>query len=258
MRFTACDRSNRRGTWAHEPGNPDQQRLAARTRRSGFARSLADVLVLLFCMCCAAPQQGFVEPRGSVVVPADADDTDGIPYRTLTRADFQATRLPDGTSAYAKRIGALTCAHINTSRATRFTIRELEPEVFEGRFEELSFLALMDRKCSWWNPKRSQLPEAYILQHEQIHFALTELEARQLNREAPEVIAEFVARGQSVEEVRQLVQTRLNGLVQTALERLLQRNREFDADTSAKYAPEDQQRWFERVSEELSLEPSAR
>ena len=43
---------------------------------------------------------------------------------------------------------------------------------------DLRFRAQMDRKCSWWNPKDLGFPQEYILEHEQIHFALCELGAR--------------------------------------------------------------------------------
>jgi hypothetical protein len=110
----------------------------------------------------------------------------------------------------------------------------------------------MNRDCSWWNAESSNLPEEYVLQHEQIHFALTELEARKLNAKAGELAASFVARGGSEDEVQAEFQKKVNGVLEEALERLLERNRKFDEDTSAKYAPKVQQRWFDEVKRDLA------
>lgn len=206
-------------------------------------------LLALSAGCAASP--GYPSGEGKVSDAAALDDGDAIPYRSLSRADFKGRSLPEGASAYAKRIGALTCVRVMTTPETSLEVVETSPSGYEGRFERLGFHALMNRQCSWWNPEGSSMPESYVLQHEQIHFALTELEARRLHARAPNIVAEFVATGSSVDEVQAMVQARLEEIIQEALENLLEENRKFDEDTSAKYAPALQQKWFDRVSAEL-------
>ena len=40
------------------------------------------------------------------------------------------------------------------------------------------------KKPAWWNDKIASEQPAYVLEHEQIHFAIFELEARALNARA--------------------------------------------------------------------------
>jgi len=212
------------------------------------------LLATFFGALAGACAPGPLAPQGGIVDPASLDQGNLIAYRSLTRADFQATNPPPDASPYAKRIGALTCARVVTTPDTSYRVREDrqgDTVTHTGSFQVLAFRALMDRNCSWWNPQSSGLPEAYVLQHEQIHFALVELEARRLNAGAPAVIREFVVKGGSQDEVKQAIDGKLEELMQRAVDDLLEINTEFDEDTSAKYAPAVQQQWFDRVQSDL-------
>jgi hypothetical protein len=44
----------------------------------------------------------------------------------------------------------------------------------------------MSRQCSWWGSE-DELPEEQILEHQQIHFAIDEIEARRLNARAGDI-----------------------------------------------------------------------
>lgn len=203
----------------------------------------------------AACASGPMSPSGGIVDPASVDQSNVISYRALTRDDFQAGDPPADASPYAKRIGALTCARVLTTPDTSYHVRmdRLGSDVtYTGRFQVLAFQALMDRNCSWWNPQSSGLPQSYVLQHEQIHFALVELEARRLNAEAPSIVREFVVQGSSEEEVKASVDAKLQQIMQQAIENILEVNTSFDEDTSAKYAPAVQQQWYERVQADLT------
>ena len=108
----------------------------------------------------------------------------------------------------------------------------------------------MDRKCSWWNSKKS-LQLDYVLQHEQIHFALTEVAARQLNQQARKIVDATRVTGESAQEVKELIGQRVKDVLDEAQQKLLERNREFDEDTSGKHNEKGQQRWAEQVFAEL-------
>ena len=183
------------------------------------------------------------------------DQSNVIAYRPLTRDDFQADSPPPDASPYAKRIGALTCARVLTTPDTSYRVRSEQQGSsvsYTGVFQVLAFQALMDRNCSWWNPQTSGLPENYVLQHEQIHFALVELEARRMNREAPSIVSEFVVSGSSEQDVKEQMDAKLGQVMQAAIENLLEVNTEFDEATSAKYEPAVQQRWYDRVQSDLA------
>jgi hypothetical protein len=146
----------------------------------------------------AAPKSGDVE--NSSEGPADA-----IRYRKLARADFKRTSPPGKIQHGKYELGALTCGTLLTSPDTQIqleTITEASGKKrYRGRFKILKFRALMDRQCSWWNPKNRE--PAYTLLHEQI-------------------------------------------------EQSLERNGEFDQETSLGHDPERQEQWWQDVQRELA------
>lgn len=113
-------------------------------------------------------------------------------------------------------------------------------------------MALMDRRCSWWNERAAARAPAYVLEHEQIHFALYELGARKLNAEVEALKREMTTEGKSQAEVQAHAQKALNAALQKATDELLDRNRDFDRDTSLGYRPDRQRAWLREVTQELS------
>src|SRR6187549_2978988 len=202
--------------------------------------------------CSRLPE--YAAPQGRVADPNELSGGDTIAYRTLTRSDFKASRLPANANAYAQKIGAMTCARVSTTADTGFVTRETRDASgavsVEVRFQRLGFVALMDRDCSWWNPVES-LPESYVLQHEQIHFAITELGARALNTRAPSLMRDIGFVTSSQDEAKSRMRDELEQLLQEAMDELVERHRDFDEDTSGIYEPAAQERWFQQVSEEL-------
>lgn len=193
----------------------------------------------------------FAEPKGHSVDPSSLADGDRIPYRKLTPQDFLAAAPPPEMKQYAERMGAVTCAHVFTEPDPQYYIEET-PAGFHGAYNRLNFVARMDRTCSWWNPKKSHVPEAYILQHEQIHFALAESAARRLDKKAQEIIAELHPKGSTQESVEKVLTKTVQDMMDKAMKELLQRNLDFDRDTSNTYAPEKQQKWYDEVMGELA------
>jgi len=124
--------------------------------------------------------------------------------------------------------------------------------LYTATAHRLRFHAQMDRNCSWWNPTSVGFSDTYLLQHEQIHFALFELEARALNASAPAISARLNATSDDPEKAAAVARHQLEGQLQTALDDVLARSRKFDEDTSMGHYPEKQQQWWERVSSELS------
>ncbi len=175
---------------------------------------------------------------------------DGIRYRAVTREDFRAAKPPAALGADAARMGAYTCGAVLAEEPIAIRI-ELEGGVWVARAGDLVVHAEMDRSCSWWNTKLEHAqPPAYILQHEQIHFALFELAARDMQARG----RALVARGRSPEDARDEFQRALFAMQHEAGDALLRRTTEFDRDTSGVHEPVAQQRWYDLVHAELGTE----
>lgn len=219
------------------------------------ARALL-VWLLVACAgsaCSRLPNSAAPKLRTDVTY-AMLESFDVIAYRTLTREDFKGTAAPREFAAIADHLGAATCSHLLTTAGTKAVIVERYgargERHFESRAHELGFRAVMDRSCSWWNDTLAALRPEYVLQHEQIHFAITELQARRLNATALEVMQQrFTAATQ--DEAFAHVQRAVQEQLEEGSQAVLERSRDFDEDTSVGYRPDRQSEWFERISLEL-------
>lgn len=212
------------------------------------------VLALLLG-CSTLPE--YAAPKGAVVAAAQLDSRDVIGYRLLRREDFRGSQAPAEFAAIADRVGAATCGQLRPTSDTLFTInsRQASPGGDSQHWVEvkkLSFMALMDRRCSWWNDEAASRAPGYVLQHEQIHFALYELGARGLNASIDTITRDMMRQGSSREEVQSHAQRTLNAALVKATEELLARNRAFDEDTSLGYRPDRQRAWLKKVNAELA------
>lgn len=212
-------------------------------------------LALVLAGCSTLPE--YAAPKGGVVEAGKLDSSDVIGYRQVTRSDFRGTQAPPEFAAVAARVGAATCGQVRTTDDTTFLINwRQESPTSEKRYsvevKKLGFMALMDRRCSWWNERLAARAPGYVLQHEQIHFALYELGARKLNASVEELKRDMAGSGGSQEAVQTHAQQALNEALGKATEELLDRNRDFDSDTSLGYRPDRQRAWLQKVTEELA------
>jgi glycine cleavage system protein P-like pyridoxal-binding family len=132
---------------------------------------------------------------------------------------------------------------------------------FFGAIEHLAFEAVMLPDRSWWSPKIPAKKRRYVLQHEQIHFALAELTARRLTIDAPKWVSDVLVIEPTAQKVRAELDRQIKDRVDAAMEASLKRQGEFDEDTSLFFSPKRQQWWSRRVEEELKQtrrEPKAR
>ena len=114
--------------------------------------------------------------------------------------------------------------------------------MYTGTLSQLTFEAIFDPECSWWNPKIAKSKEKYVLQHEQIHFALVELAARKLTRKAAYEVKDYLAIGNSSEEIREQVTKKLKNMMLEAMQESIGEQTDFDKDTSLTYAPSVQKK----------------
>ena len=179
---------------------------------------------------------------------ATAVRADTIAYRPLSRSDFRAKAPPGERTVDAEHMGAYTCGHLIPEQPIAIRI---EPAAggSVARAPTFRVRGVMDRGCSWWNDAlRDAQPAAYILQHEQIHFALIELAARGMEARG----RALQARGSTIEEAHAALRHALEALQRDTAAALQRRSDELDRDTSGVYRPDVQQRWYDRVAAELS------
>jgi len=178
---------------------------------------------------------------------------DSIGYRALTRDDFLATSPPDFARDIADRMGAYSCVNVVAAEQPQFfTTPAASGDGLVVSPHRISFRAEMDRSCSWWNDEDVGLPDAYLLQHEQIHFALGELFAR----DATARVQTLAGRGASPQAANRDFQNRIDELLHAIAAEMRERNTRFDEETSGRYAPEVQERWWRQVTAELEASES--
>lgn len=181
-----------------------------------------------------------------------------ITYRKLTRADFQATTVPGRLSKHKRKLNAHTAVSIRPAVGARYIITHGmigDQRVFHGRIENLVFEAVMIPEQSWWNPAVSKKRQSYVLQHEQIHFALMELEAKKLSQRVKEDSAVTYAYGNSASEVKRELGQLIAQLLDESQRLTLKSHTEFDEDTSMQHNPKAQQEWHDRVMSKLKKFP---
>jgi len=208
-------------------------------------------LAILLLACVMLPEHA--RPHVEVVDPSELRAGDPVRYRKLAREDFLASAPPAAVAAHAARFGAFTCANVVPEGATRVRFDPgREPGTWVGRLENTAFHAEMDRACSWWNPAPLPVPSEYVLEHEQIHFALTELHARRLG---PTLLAIRLPTSSQPEAAAEL-ERRYEAELRATMDALVRESTAFDEDTSNGYEPARQSRWRARVEAELAKTPA--
>jgi hypothetical protein len=218
-----------------------------------FLRYVVLSLSLALVPTCARLPE-YARPR---MVQADEQQKTpptGFAYRPLTPDDFRAASISDQPAEHAERMNAHTVTLIRLTADSSFTITSgvlYGQRYFFGRIKHLAFEAVMLPDRSWWNPKIPANMRGYVLQHEQIHFALTELAARQLTIDTQKWASEVLVMEPTPQEVRIELSRQIKDRIDAAMEANLKRQAEFDEDTSLFFNPKWQQWWSRTVEEEL-------
>ena len=221
---------------------------------------LAIILSLILLSACTRLPE-YARPQYQPVADGSTAPVNGFSYRQLNPEDFQAPSLPQEVRQYNHRIQARSCLSIRPAadtsiRITRGTIANTQ--IYTARYLDISFEALFNPDCSWWNPNIPPQRQEYILEHEQIHFALTELRARRLNRLYRQFLLDYIGVGSTVEEIRQELVDEAQKVLQQDMREDLQTHTRFDEDTSMVYDPAKQRQWLNKVTRQLAEEQSGK
>lgn len=200
---------------------------------------------------CGLALPEYARPQVLRAEPAQMDAADTIRYRTLTRADFRATTMPPQFGDDPNSLAAATCVYIRSVPGMEIVAQALGDGRFEAKARNIGFVALMDRGCSWWNERRAARAPAYVLQHEQIHFAILEVQARRMNTSAPDIAASTATRASSEADAHADCKANLEELMQEHIEDAMERSLRFDEDTSLGIELQKQQTWHQQLQQEL-------
>lgn len=203
--------------------------------------------------CAGLPE--YALPKSGVALNDPQMLAEAFTYRQLIRADFRAAALPAERGMHRSSINAHTCAHIRPTKRSRFSIHRTRYDdalVYIGSIDAIGFEAVMVPGCSWWNPDLPASRHAYVLQHEQIHFALVELTARRLTRDCQGKSRTFMAIHATAAAAKQEIDATIKQWVRSATEQSLAEHTAFDEDTSLFYSPRWQRWWLERVEKQLA------
>jgi len=214
------------------------------------------LLLAVFGGCTGLPDYALPRSGAAMADPAMLDEA--VTYRQLTRSDFRAPGLPADQKAHASAINAHTCARIRPTPETRFSVvrtRYNGSVVFIGGIENIRFEGIMIPGCSWWNPDLPAGMHDYVLQHEQIHFALVELAARRLTADIQEEARSFMTIQPTAKEVRAQITATVNQWIRSAMEASLEMHTAFDNDTSLFHSPGWQQWWQDKIEKQLAAAP---
>ena len=207
---------------------------------------------LLLSGCAQLPE--YARPHVMEIDNKQEGFKNGITYRQLTVDDFQALELPANIEPHAKNIAAHTCCRIRAAKGSKFMITRgyLNQQIhYFGSIKYIAFEAVMIPECSWLNPGVSEEKMEYVLEHEQIHFALMEIAARKLTRKAKKETKNFIAIQSTYEDTQGEIAAKIRDMVRTVNQAVLKEHTSFDEDTSLYFDPKGQQWWLDRIEEQL-------
>jgi hypothetical protein len=184
-------------------------------------------------------------------------DGDRIRHRALQRSDFRARRRNEHAKLTVAMQSAVTEAHVATSLVCigRLRAEEVAPGRFAVWFDELEYVALLDREGSWWNPRLETHPE-WVLRHEQLHFDLTELVARRRNRERARDVAATRTVAASPAAAMRAFAERWTAHFEALVADWEELEQRYDRETRHGTLPAVQTEWFVRVRRELASLPA--
>lgn len=176
---------------------------------------------------------------------------DAIPYRRITKADFRAP-APLELTPLVPLENAVVAAHVAVTVLCFADVRARSGA--DGRwtafFEQLAFRAVLDRERSWWN-HALHADEPWTLRHEQGHFDLAEVMARDLAREAPMIRGGLRGEGETPDEAVAALAAQWASVIGTRLDAHRWLQRQYDLETLHGNDTAVQADWWQRIFRDL-------
>ena len=213
---------------------------------------LAITMALVYCGCAS----NYDPPISTYHEPETLELSGVIRYRTLTRDDFQSTTPPNEGKGIPRHASAALVGAVRVSPQSDWLVTQMktgsDSTWFEARARNLRFEAIMDPRTSWWNEELDSASTAYVLEHEQIHFAIFELEARRLNVRIPEIAARLRSIAPTIDEARRAADARLEEERRAWDRKLEERQNQFERETANGKLRDRQLEWWSRIRSELA------
>lgn len=124
--------------------------------------------------------------------------------------------------------------------------------LYKAYLQELAFKAVMVPSRSWWNPQLPPEKNSYVLQHEQIHFALMEIAARNLTQKLHSSKDKAIS-GTTRDIVEKRLMAAVDKEITAAQTQILKEHTAFDENTSLRYDPHRQQEWYDDSMKRLEM-----
>lgn len=187
----------------------------------------------------------------------DAASGDRIRHRAIGRADFRARRENRDIKSAVEVEHSVTAAHVATSVSCigRLRAEQLMPGRFAVWYEGVEYVAHLDPKGSWWNKKTKGNPE-WVLRHEQLHFDITELVARQRTAEREQHAAETRSVADSPGEAMRAFGARWAAHMRALRADWEALQEQYDRETRHGTVPKQQTAWYVRIHRELAASPA--
>jgi hypothetical protein len=218
-----------------------------------------DVLAIAIAFVCGCAHS-YAPPTPTYYSAGSFDPLDAIGYQTLRRGDFKASAPPGEGKGMPVAASAALVGAVTVAPGSEFAVIPVKWESDSTRFEaaahHLHFHAVMDRNKSWWRSELDSVSTADVLEHEQIHFAIFELAARNLNARVPEIASRIRSTGRTMDDARRAANARLEAELQTSNEETTRRQSEFEHDTSNGMNRERQKEWWDKIQAELAASRS--
>lgn len=216
------------------------------------------LFVLLVVLAASAASEDFDPTEGQMLYPVKGQRSDVVPWRKLERSDFQGEQPPPHLLSHAGLIGAVSCVGISlppdVGAAISMERLPTGERRYAARLYQPRFTAVFDKLCSWWNPM-SDDPK-YLLEHEQLHFDITEVTARKLSQEVNAGTKSIATRAATQQAAIAKLEAKISILTKGALKSLHDRHRRLDRETSVERSNERQADWVRRVAAELARSPA--
>lgn len=220
---------------------------------SGAIKTIpAAILLGLILLVGCSRLPAYSQPR--VEASDGSRDSQVISYRDLTVADFRARALPEDLRSHGRDLNAHTSVAIRTRSGAKYAFSfqgNDGRQLWCGHVENLGFEAVMLPAKSWWSPTLAKDKEAYVLQHEQVHFALMVVAVRLLNRRVALEGDELTVCAADREAVKAGMSSAIDRWMAESQQEILRQHGDFDEATSRLYATKEQLCWYDRVMKEL-------